>query len=79
MLVSIPPKYAVWDVAEYVKGKGAIYIARNFVSRRRNFGGEKFWARGYYVSTVGGDEAAIREYIKKQEEEDRLLDQMNLF
>ena len=79
MLVSIPPKYAVSDVVGYVKGKSAIYIARNFVSRRRNFGGEKFWARGYYVSTVGGDEAAIREYIKKLEEEDRLLDQMNLF
>ena len=79
MLVSIPPKYAVWDVAGDVKGKSAIYIARNSVSRRRNFGGEKFCSRGYYVSTVGGDEAAIREYIKKQEEEDRLLDQMNLF
>ena len=79
MLVSIPPKYAVSEVVGYVKGKSAIYIARNFVSRRRNFGGEKFWARGYYVSTVGGDEAAIREYIKKQEEEDRRLDQMNLF
>ncbi len=79
MLVSIPPKYAVSDVVGYVKGKSAIYIARNFVSRRRNFGGEKFWARGYYVSTVGRDEAAIREYIKKQEEEDRRLDQMNLF
>ena len=79
ILVSIPPKYAVSDVVGYVKGKSAIYIARNFVSRRRNFGGEKFWARGYYVSTVGGDEAAIREYIKKQEEEDRRLDQMNLF
>ena len=59
--------------------ESAIYIARKFVSRRRNFEGEKFWARGYYVSTVGGDEAAIREYIKKQEEEDRRLDQMNLF
>ena len=46
MLVSIPPKYAVSDVVGYVKGKSAIYIARNFVSRRRNFGGEKFWARG---------------------------------
>ena len=79
MLVSIPPKYAVSEVVGYVKGKSAIYIARNFVSRRRNFGGEKFWARGYYVSTVGGDEAAIREYIQKQEEEDRRLDQMNLF
>ena len=52
MLVSIPPKYAVSDVVGYVKGKSAIYIARNFLSRRRNFGGEKFWARGYYVSTV---------------------------
>ena len=79
MLVSIPPKYAVSEVVGYVKGKSAIYIARNFVSRRQNFGGEKFWARGYYVSTVGGDEAAIGEYIKKQEEEDRRLDQMNLF
>ena len=79
MLVSIPPKYAVSDVVGYVKGKSAIYIARNFVSRRRNFGGEKFWGRGYSVSTVGGDEAAIREHIKKQEEEDCRLDQMNLF
>ena len=76
MLVSIPPKYAVSEVVGYVKGKSAIYIARNSVSRRRNFGGEKFWARGYYVSTVGGDEAAIREYIKKQEEEDRRLDHL---
>ena len=56
MLVSIPPKYAVSDVVGYVKGKTAIYIARNSVCRRRNFGGEKFWARGYYVSTVGEDE-----------------------
>ena len=62
-----------------VKGKSAIYIARNFVSSRRNFGGEKFWARAYYVSMVDGDEATIRENIKKQEEEDRWLDQMNLF
>ena len=66
MLVSIPPNHAVSDVVGYVKGKSAIYIARNFVSSRRNFGGEKFWGRGYSVSTVGGDEAAIREYIKKQ-------------
>ena len=79
MLVSIPPKYAVSDVVGCVKGKSAIYIARNFLSRRRNFGGEKFWARAYYVSMVDGDEATIRENIKKQEEEDRWLDQMNLF
>ena len=79
MLVSIPPKYAVADVVGYVKGKCAIYIARNFTVRRRTFGGESFWARGYYISTVGRDEATIRDYIKRQEEEDRRLDQMNLF
>lgn len=79
MLISIPPKYAVSEVVGYVKGKSAIYIARNLSARRRNFGGESFWARGYYVSTVGLDEATIREYIKKQEEEDRRIDQMNLF
>ena len=71
MLVWIPPKYAVAEVVGYVKGKRAMYIVRNFIARRRNFGGERFWARGYYVSTVGRDEATIREYIKKQEEEDR--------
>ena len=79
VLVSIPPKYAVADVVGYVKGKSAMYIAKHFTARRRNFGGHNFWARGYYASTVGKDEAAIREYIKKQEEEDRRLDPMNLF
>lgn len=79
VLISIPPKYSVAEVVGYVKGKSAIYIAKNFTARRRNFGGHSFWARGYYVSTVGKDEATIRDYIKKQEEEDRRLDQMNLF
>mgnify|MGYP001565716866 CR=1 FL=1 len=79
MLISIPPKHAVSEVVGYVKGKSAIYVARYFTTRRRNFGGEAFWARGYYVSTVGLDEDAIREYIKRQEEEDRRIDQMNLF
>ena len=79
VLVSIPPKYSVAEVVGYVKGKSAIYIAKNYTAKRRNFGGHSFWARGYYVSTVGRDEAAIREYIKRQEEEDRKLDQMNLF
>ena len=78
MMISIPPKYAVAQVIGYVKGKSAIHIARNFGERRRNFVGQHFWARGYFVSTVGRDEAVIREYIRHQEAEDRRADQLSL-
>ena len=64
MLLSIPPKLAVSSVVGFLKGKSAIYIARNFLGKRRNFVGESFWARGYYVTTVGLDEDAVRAYIK---------------
>jgi putative transposase len=56
MLISIPPKYSVAQVVGYMKGKSAIYIARTFMGKPRNFTGESFWARGYFVSTVGRDE-----------------------
>jgi len=79
MLVSIPPKYAVAQVVGFIKGKSAIHIARTFMGRDRNFTGQHFWARGYFVSTIGNDERAIKEYIKKQEEEDRRLDQLKIF
>jgi len=79
MLVLIPPKYAVAQVVGYIKGKSAIHIARTAGGRQRNFTGEHFWARGYFVSTVGRDEKAIREYIQRQEAEDRRLDQMKMF
>ena len=79
MLISIPPKYAVSQVIGYVKGKSAIHIARTYGERTRNFAGQHFWARGYFVSTVGRDEADIREYIRKQEEEDKRLDQLKLW
>ena len=79
MLISIPPKYAVSQVIGYIKGKSAIHIARTFGGRRRNFTGQHFWARGYFVSTVGRDEKAIRDYIQRQEQEDRRLDQMKMF
>jgi putative transposase len=79
MLVSIPPKYTVAQVIGFLKGKSAIQIARTFGGYKKNFTGQHFWARGYHVSTVGRDEKAIREYIKKHEEEDRKLDQLNLF
>ena len=67
MLISIPPKYAVSQVVGYIKGKSAIHIARVYGDRKRNFVGQSFWARGFFVSTVGRDEAVIREYIKNHE------------
>ena len=79
MCISIPPKYAVAQVVGFIKGKSAIHIARNYGGRQRNFVGESFWARGYYVSTVGKDEEVIKAYIKNQEKEDQKLDQQRLF
>ena len=78
MLLRIPPKYAVSQVVGYIKGKSAIHLARVYGERKRNFVGQNFWARGYFVSTVGRDEAVIREYIRHQEDEDRRLDQLRL-
>ena len=79
VLISIPPKYAVAQVVGYLKGKSAIHIARTYMGRKKNFTGQHFWARGYFVSTVGTDEETIREYIRQQEQEDRRLDQMTMF
>jgi putative transposase len=76
--ISIPPKYAVSNVIGYIKGKSAISIARNFMGRRRNFSGENFWARGYFVSTIGLDEEEVKRYIREQEKEDERLDQLKL-
>ena len=79
ILVSIPPKYAVSQVVGYIKGKSAIHIARTYAGHRHNFVGQNFWARGYFVSTVGRDEETIRKYIKRQEEADKRIDQLKLF
>ena len=79
MLISIPPKFAVSQVVGYIKGKSAIHLARVYGERKRNFVGQHFWARGYFVSTVGRDEELIREYIRHQEEDDKRLEQMNLW
>ena len=76
MLVSIPAKYSVAQVVGYLKGKRAVHIARALADRSRNFVGQHFWARGYFVSTVGRDEQVIREYIQQQEREDRRLDRL---
>jgi len=79
MLISIPPKYAVSQVVEFMKGKSAIYLARHYGDRKQNYAGQNFWARGYFVSTVGRDETTIRDYIRTQEQEDLRLDQINLW
>ena len=79
MLISILPKYSVAQIVGFIKGKSAISIARNYVRRKKNFTGQKFWARGYHVSTVGRDEEVIRNYIRHQEDEDRRIDQLNLY
>jgi putative transposase len=78
MLLSIPPMYTVAQVLGFIKGKSTIHIARIYLGRWQNFTSEHFWARGYYVSTVGRDEAAIREYIPRQEAEDQRLDRLNI-
>jgi putative transposase len=79
MMIRIPPKYAVSQVIGFMKGKSAIHLARVYGERKRNFVGQSFWARGYFVSTVGRDEEVIRQYIRHQEEEDQRLDQMKLW
>ena len=76
--ISIPPKYSVANVVGYIKGKSAISIARRVMGRNRNFAGENFWARGYFVSTVGLDEEMVRAYIRQQEKEDEHYEQLKL-
>ena len=79
MMLAIPPKYAVSQVVGYMKGKSAIHLARVYGERKRNFVGQHLWARGYFVSTMGRDEAMIREYIRNQEKADEKLEQIKLW
>ena len=77
ILLSVPPKYAVSAVVGIMKGKSAIWIARHIDRKSRNFTGANFWARGYFVSTVGRDEELIRRYIRVQEIADKQYDQQH--
>jgi len=79
MLIRIPPKYAVAEVIGYIKGKSAIAVARQFGGKKRNFNGERFWDRGYAVSTVGFEEVKVREYIKNQEHLDKDVENCSSF
>ncbi|MFN9458027.1 MAG: IS200/IS605 family transposase, partial [Acidobacteriota bacterium] len=78
-MIAIPPKESVSQVVGYIQGKSASQVARVYGERKRNFVGQHFWARGYFVSTVGRDEAVIREYIRNQEKEDERMDQLKLY
>ena len=78
-MIAIPPQYAVSQVFGFIKGKSALHRARVYGERRRNFVGQSFWARGYFVSTVGRDEAVIRESIRNPEREDKRLDPLSLW
>ena len=79
MVISVPPKYSVAQVIGYIKGKSAIYIARTYAGKKKNFLGEHFWARGYFVSTVGKDEKKIKAYVRHQQAEDKRIDQLRLY
>ncbi|MDJ0785501.1 MAG: IS200/IS605 family transposase [Myxococcota bacterium] len=78
MMIAIPPKFSVSQVIGFIKGKSAIHIARTYGERKRNFVGQHFWARGFFVSTVGRDEERVRNYIASHEAEDVRLEQQSL-
>ena len=74
MCLSIPPKFSVSTIVGYLKGKSTMILFEKYSVLRRNFRGHNFWARGYYVNTVGLDEAMVRQYIKNQQERDAAED-----
>jgi putative transposase len=79
MMLSIPPKYSVSQVVGSIKGKSAIHLARTYRERKKSFVGQHFWTRGYFVSTIGQDEEAIRKYIRNQEQEDSRLEPLSMW
>ena len=77
MCLAIPPKYAVSGIVGYPKGKSAMIMFEKYSRLKRNFKGHSFWARGYYVSTVGLDEAKVRNYIKNQDLNETIEDKFD--
>ena len=78
MLLSIPPKYSVSQIMGYLKGKSSLMIFDRHANLKYKYGDRHFWARGYYVDTVGRNKRQIQEYIKRQLDEDQIADQMSL-
>lgn len=78
MLICIPPKFSVSQIMGYLKGKSRLMIFDRHANLKYKYGNRHFWARGYYVDTVGRNKKQIQEYIKKQLEENQLSDQMSI-
>ena len=78
MLVSIPPKYSVSSVMGYLKGKSALMIFERHANLKYKYGNRHFWCEGYYVSTVGLNEATIKKYIQEQEQRDQAMDRLSV-
>ena len=78
MLLSIPPKYSVSQIMGYLKGKSSLMIFDRHANLKYKYGDRHFWARGYYVDTVGRNKRQIQECIKKQLDEDQIADQMSM-
>lgn len=78
MLIEIPPKYSVAQFMGYLKSKSTLMIFDRHANMKYKFGNRKFWARGYFVDTVGCNEKALREYIQNQLQEDKVADQMSM-
>ena len=78
MLVCIPPKMSVSKFMGILKGKSSLMIFDRFAQLKYKYGNRHFWARGYYVDTVGRNKTAIAKYIQNQLEEDKMMDQMSL-
>ena len=78
MLLSIPPKYSVSQIMGYLKGKSSLMIFDRHANLKYKYGDRHFWARGYYVDTVGRNKKVIEEYIKNQLQEDIAADQITL-
>ena len=78
MLVSIPPKYSVSQIMGYLKGKSSLMIYEKYANMKYKYGNRHFWCRGYYVSTVGLNEATIKKYIQDQEKADIMQDKLSV-
>ena len=78
MLISIPPKYSVSQIMGYLKGKSSLMIFDRHANLKYKYGNRHFWARGYYVDTVGRNKKQIAEYIRNQLASDQIADQIGL-
>lgn len=78
MLISIPPKYSVFQIMGYLKGKSSLMIFDRHANLKYKYGNRHFWARGYFVDTVGRNKKAIKAYIQNQLEEDKMSDQISI-